>query len=142
MRMNAGKALREDVARLILNHMVACNSKIKRSKIARARIEYGDDFLSDLYLHRMCDLTGKGKANRSHMANVAQAEQERREMAKYNVPSRIKDLSVNGNDAANLGMDGTQIGAALRAVLDEVAIDPSFAKLGRDWQMMRLEALA
>jgi tRNA nucleotidyltransferase (CCA-adding enzyme) len=137
-RLNVPRELREDVARLIRNHMVPCNSKIKRTKIARGRIEFGDEFLSDLYLHRMCDLTGKGKANKQHMANVAQAEVVRREMAEHKVPRRIKDLEINGGDAKALGLEGRSIGDALARMLDEVAIDPSAAKMSRDWQLDRL----
>lgn len=142
MRMNVPRDLREDVARLVRDHMVPCSSKIKRAKIARMRVVYGDEFLSDLFLHRMCDLTGKGKANKQHMVNIAQAEVLRREMVEHDVPRTAKDLAVNGGDAKALGLAGKAIGEALAAVLDEVAVDPSAAKTGRDWQMMRLEALA
>lgn len=141
-RMNVPRELREDVARLIRNHMVACSSKIKRSKVHRARIDFGDDFLSDLYLHRMCDLAGKGKANRQHMANVAAAELLRKEAQKCNVPRSTKDLAIDGNDAKSLGMTGHWIGGVLSVILDDVACDPSPLKLSREWQMKQLEQAA
>jgi tRNA nucleotidyltransferase (CCA-adding enzyme) len=141
-RLNVPKALREDVALLIREHMVPCSSKIKRARIARSRIWWGDEFLSDLYLHRMCDLSGKGKANKAHMANVAQAEIVRREMAEHGVPYRIKDLAVGGADAKAVGLQGRHIGDALKTLLDEVSIDPSVLKLSRDWQVERLGSLA
>jgi hypothetical protein len=141
-RMNVPRELREDVARLIRNHMVPCTSKIKRTKVHRMRVKYGDEFLSDLFLHRMCDLTGKGKANRQHMANVAAAELLRKEAQTHNVPSKVKDLEVGGKEAKEAGLEGAAIGTALMALLDEVVVDPSFMKLSYDWQLERLGALA
>jgi tRNA nucleotidyltransferase/poly(A) polymerase len=141
-RLNVPREMREDVARLVLNHMVPCSSKIKRTKVHRARVEFGDGLLSDLYLHRMCDLTGKGKANKSHMANVAAAEVLRKEAQTHGVPRKVGDLEVGGREAKESGLEGAAIGTALRTLLDEVVVDPSGMKMSRDWQAARLEALA
>jgi tRNA nucleotidyltransferase (CCA-adding enzyme) len=137
-RMNVPKRLREDVALMVRDHMVPCERPIKPTKIRRWRVKYGDEFLRDLFLHRMCDLSGKGKANAQHMGNIAVAELARKEAVEDGVPATVKDLSINGSDAMLVGLEGRDIGEALAAVLDEVVVDPVEQKLSRDWQMDRL----
>jgi tRNA nucleotidyltransferase/poly(A) polymerase len=139
-RLNAGNGLRDDVDRLIRNHMVPCQ-KFKAAKVARERVRLGDDLLRDLYLHRMCDLSGKGKANMQQMAVMAQMEAHRAKLEAEGVPSVPADLAVNGHDMAHLGIRGREIGRTLTALLDEVAVDPSELKRSREWQLERAKAL-
>lgn len=137
--LQADKRLRDDVATLIRNHMVPCQ-KVNKTKVRRARVRLGDDMLRDLYLMRLCDLSGKGSKNRNFLLNVALMEKERARCEAAGVPASTSELSINGHDVRGLGVDGRSIGRALNTVLDEVACDPSDLKLSRDWQMKRAEA--
>ncbi len=137
-RLSADKALRDDVNALIVNHMVPCQ-KLNVAKVRRSRVRLGDDLLRDLYLMRMCDLSGKGKANKDHMLVVAQMEAERSRCEAAGVPRSARDLAINGHDVAGLGVKGKRIGEVLSIVLDAVVCDPSDLKLSRDWQMTQAE---
>jgi tRNA nucleotidyltransferase/poly(A) polymerase len=140
-RMNIPRGMREDVATLIRHHMVNCTGKVKASKVRRRRVQFGDEMLCDLHMHRMCDLSGKGNKNRNMLINMAQQEDIRRVSEATRVPASVKELEITGQDAMKLGLQGEQIGTALRAVLDEVAVDPKAANMRREWQLQRLEAL-
>lgn len=136
-RLNAPKSLRDDVSTLIQNHMVNVVGKIKPSKVRRARVKFGDAMLRDLYLHRMCDLSGKSKVGRDYMAKIGYLEQARQDAEKQNVPVSPRDLLIDGNDVKELGGEGRSIGRALAAVLDEVVCQPNDQTLSRDWQLER-----
>jgi hypothetical protein len=68
-------------------------------------------------------------------------ERIREEAQAAGVPASVKDLEVGGKDAIALGIKGREIGRLLSRVLDEVVCDPTGAKLTREWQLGRLEAL-
>lgn len=141
-RLNAPKQLRDDVVRLVENHMVAVTGRVKGSKVRRERVRLGDEMLRDLYLHRLCDITGKGKSNHNHMAHIAACERLRQEAQAANVPRTLRDLKINGKDLHALGVPGgPEMGRLLNAVLDEVVVDPTNEKLTREWQLKRAEAL-
>lgn len=140
-RMNTPTRLREDVATLIREHMVPLDGKFKASKVRQGRVKFGDDLLRDLYMHRACDESGKGKLNRQRLDRIAQMEVARFCAEEDGVPASPKELQIDGNDAKALGLEGRAIGAALRAVLHEVASQPTDSMLSRDWQLARLKAL-
>jgi tRNA nucleotidyltransferase (CCA-adding enzyme) len=140
-RLNGEKRLRDDVALLIRNHMVGVE-KVNPVKVRRERVRLGDSLLRDLYLMRLCDLSGKGKANRKHMENVGHLEGVRQAAVAENVPCSPKDLLIDGNDLKAEGIQGKAIGDALRAVLDEVVCQPSGVRLDRDWQLDRARKAA
>lgn len=139
-RLNAGKTLRDDVDKLIRNHMVDCQ-KVKPVRVRRERVRLGDDLLRDLYLMRMCDLSGKGSKNMKFLANVAAMEHVRGEAQDAGVPCGPRDLKINGHDVIELGATGNDIGRVLSAVLDEVVCDPTVDKQTREWQLKRAEAV-
>lgn len=142
VRMGGDKPLREDVARLIRHHMIKCE-KVSAVKVRRARVQFGDEVLRDLYHMRMCDLSGKGEANMKHMENIAEMERIRVASRIKEVPVSLKDLQINGRDVAELGVkSGKAIGDVLKGVLDEVVCDPSEDKLSRDWQLKAAGRLA
>jgi tRNA nucleotidyltransferase (CCA-adding enzyme) len=141
-RMNADKALREDVATLIRHHMVTWKKRGVVQRVHRMRIQFGDALTKDLLLHRMCDLTGKGSGvDHKHLEQLGEMEYMRVEAQRTRVPATVKDLAIDGEDLKLLGIYGRDIGLVLRAVLDEVACDPSEMKRGRIWQVNRAEAL-
>lgn len=141
-RLNVDKRLRDDVRTLILHHMVPTKTKNLGTRVRRMRVKFGDDFLRDLFMHRTCDLSGKqARVAINHIQHIAKMEEERVKAQTNNVPASIKDLEVDGRDAANLGLHGPEIGRALARVLDEVVCDPAGSKLTREWQTLRLEAV-
>ena len=140
-RLGATRELRAEVRTLVLNHMVTVEGKIKAAKVRRARVRFGDDMLRDLYLHRMCDLTGKGKASQNHLQQIAALERIRQEAAAAKIPCSVKELRINGNDVKAMGAKGRQIGEVLARVLDEVVCQPNEQLLSEDWQRERAAAL-
>lgn len=140
-RLNAPKKLRDDVRTLILNHMVPCQ-KTNPVKVRRARVRLGDEMLHDLYLMRMCDLSGKGNKNAKFLLNVAEMESARAQAEAHGVAVSPKDLRINGHDLIELGVDGRDIGRALKAVLDEVVCQPDETRNDREWQLYRAGRIA
>lgn len=141
-RMNAPRALREDVATLIKHHMVTTEGRLKASKVRRMRIAFGDALLHDLLLHRACDISGKGNPSKAGLTRIAAMESVRAEAEDSGVPATVKELAVNGRDAQELGIQGRWIGGALKIILDDVASEPSETHLSRDWQLAALGRIA
>lgn len=135
-RVNAGRDLREDVATLIKHHMLTAGAKGPR--VRRMRVKLGDDMLQDLIVHRTCDILGKGKPNRGHLKNMLAWADFREDAAAKGVPASVKGLEVSGKDALDRGLSGSEIGLALRAVLDEVVVRPDAQTMSREWQLKRL----
>lgn len=136
-RMNVPRRMVEDVALLIRHHMVSIRTKGLGVKVRRMRVQFGDDLLRDLFLHRTCDLSGKGvKVSLNHIQHIAKMERLRQEAQAANVPVSVKDLEIGGEDVKHL--PGPARGVVLKAILDEVVCDPSTLKLSRDWQMTRI----
>jgi tRNA nucleotidyltransferase (CCA-adding enzyme) len=132
------RQLLEDVARLIRHHMVGVEGKFKPVKVRRMRVQFGDEFLHDLLLHRACDASGKGSGgNRAHLERIALMEEARVKAQEAGVPAARTDLQINGHDLLKLGLKGKDIGLVQDAVLDEVVCDPSSLKLTREWQLDR-----
>ncbi len=140
-RLNAPRDLRNDVSTLILNHMVVVHGSIKATKVRRARVKLGDDLLRDLYLMRMCDISGKGpgKVNRAQIENVGKLERVRQDAQDAGVPATVKNLPVDGHDMKALGLIGRDIGRVLGTLLDEVACQPNLND--RDWLINRAKEL-
>lgn len=141
-RLNIPKKLRAEVATLIRHHMVKVEGKVKGSQVRRDRVKFGDELLRDLYMHRLCDLSGKGKPNMKHINHVGGLEVERQKAVHANVPSSLKDLQISGRDLIELGINGRDIGRVLNAVLDEVVCQPKDQTLSREWQIERAKSLA
>lgn len=138
-RLGATKTLREDVAKLIRNHMVATRPRNPEVKVHRARVQFGDAMLRDLYMHRMCDITGKAnKAVLGQVEDVGYLESVRQLAEKAGVPSSVRGLNVSGQDCINIALTGKRIGEVLHRLLDEVVCDPTEQKLSREWQLDRL----
>ena len=141
-RMNVPRNLREDVATLIREHMVSLQPRNATVKVRRARVKFGDDLLRDLYLHRACDVMGKGKVSASQMKHVADLMELRSEAEDAGIPSSRKDLSIRGIDLVGMRVEGRQIGEILDKILDEVVCQPTERRMSREWQMARARELA
>jgi tRNA nucleotidyltransferase (CCA-adding enzyme) len=140
-RMNVPNGLRNDVTTLILNHMVNVVGNVKPSKVRRARVRFGDEMLRDLYLHRMCDLSGKDKASSDYLKKIGVLEQVRQAAESDKVPASPRDLAIDGRDLISLGATGREIGDVMRRVLDEVVCNPKEQMLTRAWQLERANSL-
>jgi tRNA nucleotidyltransferase (CCA-adding enzyme) len=143
-RLGAERKLRNDVRTLILNHMVPCITA-DPVRVRRERVRLGDEMLRDLYLMRMCDLSGKGDKNTKFLDNVGSLERIRRQAETDGVPASVRDLEIDGRDAHDAlppHADHKLIGDVLRGVLDEVVVDPSEQKRTREWQMRAAARLA
>jgi tRNA nucleotidyltransferase (CCA-adding enzyme) len=141
-RLNVDKTLRDDVRAIILNHMVPTKTKNIGTRVRRMRVQFGDELLRDLLLHRTCDLSGKqGRVALNHIQHIAKMEEARAAAEAAGVPKSVKDLEIDGHDAQYYGgLKGRAIGEAMRRVLDEVVCDPAGQKLTRQWQIDRLIA--
>lgn len=132
------KGVRTAVETIILEHMLTVQPKNVGVKVRRARVRLGDQMLSWVIMHRMCDLAGKGRATKASLTNmlhVGEQETIRQEAQDAGVPIKPADLAINGKDVMELGARGRQVGAVLAAVLDEVVCDPTEQKLSREWQL-------
>lgn len=141
-RLNAPRDLRRDVETIIRNHMVTVTGRIKPVKVRRGRVKYGDALLRDLFMHRMCDISGKTTKTKEHIAHIVKMEAIRSAAQEEGVPASVKELEIDGKDVMTLDIRGESIGQVLRAVLDEVVCDPTPQKKSREWQLERAKALA
>ncbi len=134
--LHAPKALRDGVACLIRNHMVSCR-KASAVKVRRERVRLGDSMLRDLYLMRLCDLSGKGNKNMQFMETIVAMEEIRANAQSGLVPASTRHLQISGSDVMRNKRvtPGPEVGRVLAAVLDEVVCDPTILKLSYDWQM-------
>jgi tRNA nucleotidyltransferase/poly(A) polymerase len=142
-RLNAPRKLREDVATLCANHMVSVTGRTKPARVRQWRCQYGDDLLRDLLKLRLCDVMGKADlVDESAVAAIARLEKIRDEAEHEGVPTSPSDLAVGGKEAMSVGLQGPEIGRALRAVLHEVVSQPTKLHRSYSWQLGRLGALA
>lgn len=139
-RLNAPASLRRDVDQLVKRHMVPISGKVRPAKVRQWRTQLGDDLLSDLLKHRLCDCMGKGTIDYEAVTKIARMEEIRAEAERKRVPVSPKDLEITGHDLINLGLSGPAIGRVQRQILHEVVSQPE--NKGRDWQLTRAEMLA
>lgn len=137
-RLGMDRALREDVAKLVRNHMVPIKVRNPGTRVRRMRVQFGDAMLRDLFLHRMCDISGKGASSTAALRAVAELEGVRQAAQDSGVPASVKELAVSGFDAIGAGLEGRAIGVALGGILDEVVCQPDEMRMSRDWQLTRL----
>lgn len=140
-RLGAPTALREDVATLIREHMIPTEGKFRASRVRQGRVKFGDSMLRDLYMHRACDVSGKGKPDVQVLDRLARMEEARKEARAMNVPRKVSQLAINGHDAMEMGLSGREIGKAMQSILHEIASQPTDRTLSREWQLGRLETM-
>jgi tRNA nucleotidyltransferase (CCA-adding enzyme) len=136
VRVGATKDLREDVATLIRNHMVPVKTKATGVRVRRMRVQFGDDLLRDLLMHRVCDLNGKtAKVTQNHIIHVGKMEALRQEAQESKVPASTKELKIDGGTLIGMGIQpGPGMGQVLKEVLDEVVCQPDDLHQSREWQ--------
>jgi tRNA nucleotidyltransferase (CCA-adding enzyme) len=121
-RLRYPTELRRRVVRIVGAHMLDPG----RPRPLRARkllARYGAGLLFDLLDHKEADLSGRGDlpvdslAELRELRAIVEREQES--------PHRLRDLAIGGDDLIGLGFaPGPEIGGALRALLDEVVVEP------------------
>lgn len=80
----------------------------------------GEEPLRQLIALHWADTLGQAPCCRERLSTYEQAERMLKELLAANACFSLKDLAVNGRDMAALGLAGREIGAALRACLEEV----------------------
>lgn len=137
-RLGMDRALRESVSTLVRNHMVPIKVRNPGVRARKMRVQFGDSMLRDLFLHRMCDISGKGKSSTAALSSIAELEWERQAAQTAGVPASVKELEINGHDCMEAGLSGRDIGTALSDILHEVVCQPDERRLSREWQLGRL----
>jgi len=138
-RLNAPKSLSKPVITIVANHMVPLSTSTRPAKVRQWRVEYGDELLTDLLKHRLCDCMGKGEVSNDQLVALARLERIHEDAVRHHVPASVKELAINGNDAKAAGLAGRDIGTAMRGILHEVVSQPDSKRLSREWQLGRLE---
>lgn len=142
-RLNVPRAVRNDVAVLVQNHMLPVKTKALGVRVRRNRVKFGDEMLHDLHLMRACDLAGKeNRISMNHLMNIQKQEEIRLAAANAGVPTSPKELQITGRDITELGIEGPRVGQIMRRVLDEVVCRPDAQTMAREWQLERARALA
>jgi tRNA nucleotidyltransferase (CCA-adding enzyme) len=139
-RLNAPRALRDDVVTLIERHMLPLHENVKPFKVRKWRAELGDDMLRDLITHRLADVIGKGGDIQDACDVLQWVEQERQRARDAGVPVNAKGLKIDGHDLKALGLDGREIGRVQKELLHEVLAQPKLNE--RDWLLQRAARLA
>ena len=121
-RLRYPTALRTRVREIVRWHMLdpgAGDARRARRLLAR----HGDELTLDLVDHRIADTSAKGGA----AGDVSRLERFRALVEHERAsPHRLAELAVDGGDLIALGFEpGPELGAALRALLDEVVADPA-----------------
>lgn len=132
-RMNVSRQFTDYVATIIREHMVSDKHRAPGVWVRRKRVQFGDELLRDILLHRACDFAGKKAKAASGITHMRMLEVTRTNAEAARVPTSVKDLAINGEDVKHL--EGRERGEALRRVLDEVVCDPTSKKLTREWQL-------
>jgi hypothetical protein len=141
-RMGVDNETRDYVAALIRNHMLSVGGKRRASKVRRLRVEFGDRLLRDLIRHRACDIAGKNKTSPEPLQYLDWMEATREDAQRNGVPCKVGDLKVNGRDAIQAGLKGKAVGESLKALLIDVAAQPTELTLSREWQLEAMERWA
>jgi tRNA nucleotidyltransferase (CCA-adding enzyme) len=134
-RLNYPAAVTDRVERLVANHMVPTEGGIKAARRWRAKV--GPDLVDDLLLHRLADMTAKGEADEGHVEYLSTwTDLVRRAGEEKGAVANPRDLAINGRDLIAAGIPaGPDMGAILRALMDDVHEDP--LRNDPDWLIMR-----
>lgn len=108
------------MSRLVALHMVDINGNTSESKLRVFCVEnapYIDDLLS---LMDADAIASAGEITRENRVRKVWGD-----VKAANLPLRIKDLKIGGNDILALGAKGVQCGEILKSLLRDTALDPT-----------------
>ena len=117
-RLKAPTQLREDVLFLIGQHMTKLepDSRLLRRWLSR----WGAEKVEALLALQEADMGSKGTGKGEDMAQFETLRTMIARIIEENACLSIRDLAVSGHDLMELGLDGPEIGAMLRHLLDQV----------------------
>ena len=119
-RLKFSNAEIDRMSRLVALHMVDINGNTSESKLRVFCVEnapYIDDLLS---LMDADAIASAGEITRENRVRKVWMD-----VKAANLPLRIKDLKIGGNDILALGAKGVQCGEILKSLLRDTALDPT-----------------
>lgn len=119
-RLKFSNAEIDRMSRLVALHMVDINGNTSESKLRVFCVEnapYIDDLLS---LMDADAIASAGEITRENRVRKVWGD-----VKAANLPLRIKDLKIGGNDLLALGAKGVQCGEILKSLLRDTALDPT-----------------
>ncbi len=126
--------LREQVRRIVREHMFGVPSPTDSAKARRFLHRHGDELAFDLVAHKRADLGGKRRGpDEASRSEIAKLERFRQTLAReLPQPHRLDQLAVDGSDLIEAGWTpGPALGEALEHLLAGVIGDPSLNT--REW---------
>lgn len=138
-RLNAPRRLMADVKTLIERHMLTLHENVRPFKIRQLRSELGDEMLTDLIVHRLADVIGKGGDTTEAVEVLSWIANEQRRAIDARVPVTVKDLAISGRELVEIGYSGRGIGEMQRQLLHDVLSQPKLNE--HDWLLNRAERL-
>ena len=122
-RLKAPVAVRRNASRLIALHMFDMDGKARKQTL-RAFLVRNFDCIEELLALLQADFSAC-KDDTSVCPTVVRWQAELQQMQEEGVPFGIKDLAVTGDDLAQLGYKGKQIGEELQRLLSICVGDPT-----------------
>jgi tRNA nucleotidyltransferase/poly(A) polymerase len=141
-RLRYPAKLRQQVRRIVREHMFAVPDPRDAVKARRFLHRHGDDLAFDLVAHKRADLQGKLiEPTEKSVAEVEQVDRFRRRLEReLERPHRLDQLAIDGNDLIAAGWaPGPQLGEALQHLLSAVIGDPSLNT--RDWLLAEADRI-
>jgi tRNA nucleotidyltransferase (CCA-adding enzyme) len=141
-RLRYPARLRQQVRRIVSDHMFSVPPAQDPVKARRFLHKYGDQLAFDLVAHKRADLQGKRieptDKNRAELEQVDRFRQRlERELPR---PHRLDQLAVDGNDLIAAGWQpGPELGEALEHLLAAVIGDPALNT--REWLLAEAKRL-
>jgi len=124
-RMKSDNNTLSKVSLLVLNHDV--RTEADRRQVRRLINRIGVDNIEDLLSLQTADTLAQSEYMRDEkLRRIEELREITEDIARRREPVGLKDLKVDGNDLKAMGYEpGRKLGAALRALLDQVLDDPS-----------------
>jgi tRNA nucleotidyltransferase (CCA-adding enzyme) len=141
-RLRYPTKLRQQVRRIVREHMFAVPDPRDPVKARRFLHRHGDDLAFDLVAHKRADLQGKRiEPTEKNLAEVEQVDRFLRRLEReLERPHRLDQLAIDGDDLIAAGWTpGPQLGEALEHLLSAVIGDPSLNT--RDWLLAEADRM-
>jgi len=124
-RFRYSNAATDKVLRLVAAHMFHYEEAWKDSAVRRFIMRTGEDLLPELFQLRLADAAGTSGIDPDPALLLPFKERVESVLAQGSALS-LKDLAVNGNDLAEIGVQrGKHIGIILKELLETVLEDPA-----------------
>lgn len=124
-RLKSSNQEKDDVAKLVREHMFAYTSDWSDGAVRRFMTRVGIDYLDQLFMLRDCDKAGTTGPLPDDSASEQELKARIQKEIEKNSALSLKDLKVNGKDLMNVVPKGPLMGKVLNTLLDKVLEDPS-----------------